>query len=139
MLSNAFIGKTSEPAEDELNAALGSAREIWDRVLAELKEECAGLNGEWYSYSPKAGWALRLKREKRTIAYLSPCSGAFAVSFVLGGKAIQAARESKLPARVVKAIDEARKYAEGTGVRIEVRGPRDIAGIRKLAAAKLTS
>jgi hypothetical protein len=34
-------------------------------------------------------------------------------------------------------LDEAKRYVEGTGVRIEVKGPKDIAIVKKLTAIKL--
>ena len=58
-------------------------------------------------------------------------------SFALGDKAVAAARASGLPKRVVKIIDEAKKYAEGTAVRIDVNGPEDVAVVKTLAAIKL--
>jgi hypothetical protein len=50
---------------------------------------------------------------------------------------VEAARQSKLPQRVIKIINEAPRYPEGTGVRIDVKGPRDIPIVKKLAAVKL--
>jgi len=139
MLPNAFVGKPDKPTEGELKKELGPAKTLWDQLLAELAEEYDAGGQEWNSYSRKAGWSLRLKREKRTILYLSPCRNCFRVSFALGDKALEAARRSRLPKRVIKIIDEAKRYAEGTGVRIDVTQPQDLAIIKKLAAIKLES
>lgn len=139
-LPNAFIGKPGKPRDDDLAAELGrSAKALWDRLLAGLTEQRHIAIQEWHSYSPKAGWSLRLKRDKRTILYLSPCHGCFRASFALGGKAVEAARASGLPQPVIRIIDSARRYAEGTGVRIDVNGPADIAVVLKLAAIKLAN
>jgi len=139
-LPNAFIGKSEMPTDDDLAAELGrSAKALWDRLLASLAEQHDIVTQEWNSYSPKAGWSLRLKRGKRAILYLSPCRGCFRASFALGGKAVEAARASGLPARVIEVIDSARRYAEGTGVRIEVNGRADVAVVLKLAAIKLAN
>jgi hypothetical protein len=59
------------------------------------------------------------------------------VSFALGDKAVQAARQSRLPQRVIRMINEARRYAEGTGIRIEMKKPKDIEIAKQLAAIKL--
>jgi uncharacterized protein (UPF0218 family) len=40
---------------------------------------------------------------------------------------------------VIRIIDSAKRYAEGTGVRIDVNGPEDIAVVEKLAAIKLAN
>jgi hypothetical protein len=136
-LENAFIGKAEQPTDAELSAALGPARVLWDQLLAALAADYELTNGEWNSYSRKAGWSLRLKREKRNILYLAPCGGCFRVAFILGDRAMQAARASGLSKPVLKILDEAPRYPEGSGVRMEVKGPKDIAAIRKLTGAKL--
>jgi len=137
MLPNAFIGKLEQPAEDELTAVLGPARAHWDQLLARLAAELDLVVQEWSSYSPKYGWSLRLKVKKRNIVYFGPSRGGFNVSFVLGDRAVEAARHSTLPRRIVKLVEEGTRYPEGTGVRLEVKGGKDIPAIVKLAAIKL--
>jgi Protein of unknown function (DUF3788) len=135
MSPNAFIGRPQPPTDDELTAELGAARVLWDELLAELALPIQ----EWHSYSPKAGWSLKLKLGKRTIVYLAPCRGSFRVAFVLGAKAVEAARQSKLPKAVMKIIDEAPRYAEGTGVRLEITARKDLTAVRRLAEVKLSN
>jgi hypothetical protein len=137
MLQNAFIGKAEKPTGEGLAAELGPAQALWDQLVTGLAREYGVAVQEWNSYSRKAGWSLRLKRGERNIVYLAPSRGCFLASFALGDKAMQAARRSKLPPGVIKILDEARRYAEGTAVRIEVHAAKDIAIVKKLAAAKL--
>jgi hypothetical protein len=137
MLPNAFIGKPTQPTSRELAAALGPAQAVWDQLLTLMADDFQVADREWTSYSPKAGWSLRLQRKKRNIVYLAPCPGAFRVAFVLGDKALAAVRESKLPARVMKMLKEAKKYPEGTAVRLEGADAEDLETIRKLAKAKI--
>ena len=80
-----------------------------------------------------------MKHKQRVIVYLSPCRGCFRASFALGDKAVRAARQSGLPAGAVKIIDQAKRYAEGTAVRIEVKAAEDLAVVEKLAAIKLAN
>ena len=94
---------------------------------------------EWNCYSPKAGWSLRVKRKARTIVWLGPREGSFIAAFILGDKAMQAARASKLPKRIVKVIDEASKYPEGTGFRVPMKTPKDIPVVKALAAIKIAN
>jgi hypothetical protein len=136
MLTNAFINKLEKPKESDLATALGSARELWDKLIADVTSECAIDDEEWNSYSPKAGWSLRLKRKKRNILYLSPSRGCFTASLILGDKALRSVRKSGLPKRVMKIVDEAKRYPEGTAIRIEVKGPKDIDLVKKLAVIK---
>lgn len=139
MLQNAFIGKREMPTAEELSAELGSAMPLWNQLLLELAREHGLTTGEWTSYSPKAGWALRLKQKKRNILYLSPCRGCFRVSFALGGKALQAARANGLPDWALRILDEARRYAEGTAVSIDPKDAGDIDVIKRLTAAKIAN
>lgn len=135
-VTNAFVGKPKPPTEKELKAELGASQALWDELVDSLAKEHK-LTREWNSYSKKAGWALRLKRGERNIVYLSPLRGAFSASFALGDKAVQAARASGLPKPVINLIQEAKRYAEGTAVRIDVQGTEDVGIVKKLAAIKL--
>jgi hypothetical protein len=63
--------------------------------------------------------------------------GFFLASFALGERAVRAARQSGLSEQVVKIIDGARKYAEGTAVWLEVKSPGDVDIVERLAAVKL--
>lgn len=137
MEPNAFIGKSKKPTDADLVVALGPSKKLWDQLVSGLADEIGANVQEWSSYSPKAGWSLRVKHKKRTIAWLAPCSGCFRVAFVLGDKAMKAARQNRLPKQVLKALDEAPRHPEGTGVRLTVKAAGDLDAIRELAAVKL--
>jgi hypothetical protein len=137
MLPNAFIGKSKKPTTSELTEAIGASKVFWDELVAKATKELEIDNSEWNSYSPKAGWALRLKHKKRNMLYLSPFPGSFCVTFILGDKAIKAARAAGLPARAIKLIDEAKRYPEGTAIRIEVKKAKDLELIVQLATFKM--
>jgi uncharacterized protein DUF3788 len=134
---NAFAGKSKKPSNDELAVALGPARTLWDKLASDLVRENEIDVQEWNSYSTKAGWSLRLKHGERNIVYMVPLRGSFQAALVLGDKAVKVAQQSTLPARVRKLIAESRRYAEGTGVRINVDGPDDVSAVKKLARIKL--
>jgi hypothetical protein len=134
---NAFIGKLKRPTAAELSEALGASKLAWDRLVADMAREYQVVEQAWNSYSPKFGWSMRLKRGKRNIVHLAPCRQYFRVLFILGDKALRAARECGLSQRAMKLIDEAPRYPEGTGVTIDVKGNKDIPTIKKLAKVKL--
>ena len=135
-LVNAFIGKPKPPTNSELASELGDRKAFWDELVNKLSKQHK-LAREWNSYSKKAGWALRLKRGDRNIVHLSPSRGGFRASFVLGDKAVAAARKSGLPPRIIKLINEAKRYAEGTAVRVEVNNSEDVAIVKQLTFIKL--
>jgi Protein of unknown function (DUF3788) len=137
MGTNAFIGKTTRPTEAEVAATLGPAKAVWDRIITELAEEYGVNIQEWNSYSPKAGWALRLKLKKRNIVYLGPGKGCFNLTMILGDRALEAANNGGLPEDMLKLLKEAKRYPEGNCIRLEVKNSAKIGSIKKLVAAKL--
>ncbi|MHC1769828.1 MAG: DUF3788 family protein [Verrucomicrobiia bacterium] len=137
MTTNAFIGKTDQPTSADLDSALGPTRALWDAWLAELARDCQADICEWKCYSPKMGWSMRVKRKQRTIVWLAPAAGSFTLLFILGEKAVQAARESGLGKRAWTMLEKAPRYPEGRGVRFDVKRPGDLALARKLAQVKL--
>lgn len=138
MTQNAFINKTKPPTNAELAAALGAAKATWDNLLIAVAQECRATDREWRSYSLKSGWALRVQRKARTVISLAPSQDCFEVLFILGEAAMAAARQTRLPQRVLQIINEAPKYPEGSGVRLRVKSLRDLAALKKLARIKLT-
>jgi hypothetical protein len=134
--ANAFIGFAAAPSDADLAAVLGPAKPVWDTLIDALNAEGIIDTREWKSYSRKAGWALRLARGKRTIVWLAPCNRQIRIAFILGDKALVAARQSGLPARVLALFDDAPRYPEGTGIRIHIRAARDLPSIRTLARIK---
>jgi len=137
MDQNAFAGRAKKPTDAALAAALGQRCDLWQILVADLKRDLELDAAEWHSSSIKSGWSLRLQLKKRNIVYLGPRAGYFLAAFALGDKAVAAARTSKLPAHVLKNISEAKRYAEGTAIRIEVRGADDVAVVKTLSKIKL--
>ena len=139
MTLSAFDDKLKPPQSRQLAATLGSAFVFWNELKAMIETRFGPVSFEWGFSSKTTGWGLRVKSEKRTILYLTPCEGYFLASFALGEKAVKAANLSDLPATVLKIIESAKKYAEGRGVRLEVRSARDVRNVEKLAVIKLAN
>jgi len=137
-IPNAFLGRKKQPADKEVLSALAKSAPAWKELLAWFAEK--GITGqEWKSISPKYGWSLRLSYKKRNIIHLSPCQGCFRAAFILGDRAVQAALVSDLPEGLIDEIRRARRYAEGTGIRLLIQDAKDLAAIRKLALIKLAN
>lgn len=138
-IPNAFIGGKEKPTVAELTAALGRAAPIWQQLITRLSTDFGVSDQEWLSYAPKYGWSVKLKLKKRTILYLGPCTGCFRASFILGDRAVKAARANKLPASVIESLNKAPRYAEGTGLVLTVKSQRQIPALLKLARVKLAN
>ena len=136
---SAFDDKAHQPKEADIKAKLGKSYPAWVELRGEVISKYPPIAEVWAYTGKSTGWGMRLKLGERIIMYMTPCDGYFRASFVLGEKAVQAAREAKLPASVLAVIDSARKYAEGRGVRFEVRSVKDIKGLVELAGIKRNS
>jgi hypothetical protein len=139
MSLSAFVGTSEPPTEKELAATLGKTFALWKTLQMTITAKFAPLTIEWGCSSKSTGWGLRLKQQKRAVLYMCPCKGYFLASFALGEKAVKLAHESKLPDSVLKVIDDAPKYAEGRGVRFEVRTAKDLSHIETIADIKMST
>jgi hypothetical protein len=134
---SAFGDKSAKPKVNALKKTLGRTSSHWDNLVAYIAGEYAPLDNTWNFGGANWGWSLRLTHKKRTILYMTPCKGRFLVGFVLGEKAVKAARCSALPRSTVVAINKAKKYAEGRAVRIEIKNKSDLAVVKTLASVKM--
>jgi len=133
---SAFADKTHQPTERDLRSVLGKAYKAWARLIELVSVRIVPISQVWGFTSANTGWGLRLKHNERIILYMTPRECHFLVSFALGEKAVVETRAHKLPTGVLKAIESAPKYAEGRGVRLQVRQAREVAALVTLAEIK---
>jgi hypothetical protein len=136
---SAFDDKDHQPQEKEIKAKLGKSYPVWVELKDGISSKYPSITEVWAFTSKSTGWGMRLKLADRIILYMTPCEGYFLASVVLGEKAVKAAHEAKLPGSVLAMIDSAKKYAEGRGVRFEVRTAKDIRGLVELVGVKIAS
>ena len=139
MALSIFDDKSKPPKDAELATALKDSFLFWNELKKLIALRFKPLSTEWGFASKRTGWGLRLKNKNRTILYMTPRDGHFLASFALGEKAVKAAHEDDLPMPVLKIIDNAEKYPEGRGVRLEVRNGSDVRSVEKLAVIKMST
>ena len=139
MALSAFDDRSRQPEDDDLARTLEDTFILWNEMKRLISFRFAPVTIEWGYTSKSTGWGIRLKGEKRTIMYMTPREGYFLASFALGEKAVNAAHDCDLPASILDVIDSAKKYAEGRGVRLEVRTAEDVSNIEKLAMIKMAN
>jgi len=136
MALSAFDDREIPPDERSLAATLGRASGLWRELTAGLQSDYGPLREQWHFSGASYGWSFRLKQPKRVLVYLTPCRGHFLASIALGERACDAARTAGLPAAVLTLIEGAPRYAEGRGLRMPVKGRKDLDAVRQLAAIK---
>ena len=139
MALSVFDNKALEPTAAAVAEALVGAAELWTDLNTQLASQYDPLAEDWVFSGKKWGWSLRLKHKKRAVLYLTPSTGFFYAGLALGEKAVAAANASHLPQILLEIINGSQKYAEGRGVRLEVRSAADLDGIVKLAAIKMAN
>ena len=139
MALSAFDDKSKVPKAADLEKMLGRTWAHWINLIEHAASEYPPLEEKWNFAGEKWGWAFRMKQKKRTILYLTPGNRYFMVGFVLGEKAVKAAHDGTLPDSILAEIDGARKYAEGRGVRLEIRNKKDVDSVKKLTAIKMAN
>lgn len=132
-----FIDKSKQPNDAMLSASLGSSYGIWKEILTSVVEEFGPVVGEWKYYGTKIGWTMKLLVKKRNLFFFSPYNGYFILSFVFGDKSVKEVEKSALSERIKSDLRNARKYAEGRGLRLEVKKRSQIHTILKLVAIKM--
>ncbi len=134
-----FTDKNVEPAQNELAAKLGDTYALWNQVVEfVMKKYPLGME-EWNYPGKKYGWNLRIKDKKRAIIYLLPRDGYFKTAFVFGDKASEAVWKSNVSDGIKLDLKKATRYAEGRGIRIDVKNEFILPDVQSLVEIKLAN
>lgn len=136
-MKSIFTDKAATPTAQDLATALGAAAALWDAIRDYTLELFPEAVPEWKCPSERFGWGFRLSDKKRVLVYLLPRDGFFRVGLVFGQKATAAVLASGVTQAVKDELQAARAYAEGKGIRVEVRSPEALEDIRTLISIKL--
>lgn len=136
-MKSIFIDKKSKPTELDLKSALANTFKIWQHFVTFTKELYPEVIEEWNYSSDKFGWSFRLKDKKRVLIYLLPRDKFFKVALVFGQKATDKILESSISETIKSEIRSAKVYAEGRGIRIEIRDNKTIKDIERLMEIKV--
>lgn len=139
MDKSCFTDKSCIPDDSVLQSALGNTFSLWKKIEQYLIEKNTGLKGEWHFPGEKYGWSYRIKDKKRAIIYLLPRDEFFKVAFVFGQKATERILKSNVSEKVKSELITAKIYAEGRGIRIEIKEDSDVTDVLKLSDIKTES
>jgi len=137
MAASVFDNKSLKPDSKSFLSAIGETAKLWQKIKSNLENEYGELIEDWKYYGQKTGWLLKVLRKKRNLFFCIPLKGCFRIAFVFGDKAVSAVESSDLPEAIKVELKNARKYAEGRGIRIEVKSSKDLENIQKLIEIKV--
>lgn len=121
MTGNVFSDRRHQPTSGDVESLLGTRREWLQELIASGEKP---LVVQWKYYGAKIGWTLKLFERSRNLCFITVGKGRFWVAFVFGDRAVEAIQASALPAAVISEIRDARRYAEGRGIRLEISSRR---------------
>jgi len=137
MSANVFIDKLAKPNDQALVRALGKTYPLWAEIEKHIATTLGESIEEWKYYGMKSGWTMKTLYKKRNLFFFTACKGYFRIAFVFGDRAVAEIVSSDLPKAVIEEITNAKKYAEGRGIRIDVKTRRDVESVKKLIAFKV--
>lgn len=137
-MTSIFTDKTKEPSEAELKHALGGTYELWIQLSKYTKASNPHAFEEWKYSGVKYGWSFRVCDKKRVIIYLLPRDQYFKIAFVFGQKATDKVIESNISQIIKDELIAAKVYAEGRGIRIDVRDDSNIKDFQALIHIKIS-
>ncbi len=132
-----FDDKAAIPDDTDLSEKLGPAFALWVQLREYVMSRYPKGIAEWNYPGRKYGWSFRIKDRKRAIIYFLPREEYFKVAFVFGQRAYEAVLAEKISPGIKQELEQARVYAEGRGIRIDVADHLIISDIMKLVDIKL--
>jgi signal transduction histidine kinase len=139
METNVFMDKSIQPDNSRLAHVLGENITFWEAIKRHIAQKHSDANEEWKFYNTKSGWTLKVLLKKRNLFFFTALPGFFRLAFVFGDKAVSAVEKSDLPEALKNELRNARKYAEGRGIRIEVKSQNDVEHVKKLIDIKISN
>ena len=112
---------------------------LWEELVAIPADMLNTAKADWSFYKKSTGWLLLLKAKKKTICTLIPKEDEFIVVFLFPERAVEAARESALPAEIMASIEGAKAYSSGRPFRVSVTCDGDLEPVRSLVRIKIDS
>ncbi len=138
-MQSIFTTKASSPSTQDLKKALGAAFGLWQSLAEFTKMEYPDSTEAWNFASVKYGWSFRISDKRRVLIYLLPRDKFFKVAFVFGQKAVDEILKSGVSEWIKTEIKNAKVYAEGRGIRIEVKDESMLSDLKKLVKIKIAN
>ena len=134
-----LMDKAQEPTEMDLTEKLGPVSQLWNEIQHFVLEKYPAGNPEWFYSGAKRGWNFRIKDKKRAFVYLLPRDQYFKAALVFGDKAKDTVLASNVSDEIKEELKQAKKYAEGRGIRIDVKEAVILSDIKTLIEIKLAN
>ena len=137
MPTSIFTDQSRPPTAADLKEVLGKTYNLWNQLHDFVFQCNPDATDEWKYGGKNYGWGYRIKDAKRVIVYFMPCNKYLIASLVFGEAATKLALESKVSTEIKTIISSAKVYAEGRGIRIEVKNKATLEDVKILVGIKV--
>lgn len=138
-MKSIFTNKEISPSTKDLKKALGETFVLWEEIVNFTQKTKPDAKEEWKYSSEKYGWSFRISDKKRVIIYLLPRDKFFKVALLFGQKAVDTILKSDISEKNKTEIKNAKVYAEGRGIRMDVMDAAILSDIKKLTTIKINN
>lgn len=136
-MKSVFTEPGTEPTDADLQRELGETLKLWQDVEQYTLSLSPKFKREWKFTGKNYGWSFRISDSKRVVIYMLPREGFFKVGMVFGAKAADLVLKSNVSPEIKKELSAARVYAEGRGIRLEIKDASLIKDIKELIGIKI--
>ena len=134
-----FGDKNLQPGDNELKSTIQETFPYWEEIKEYTLLKYPDAIALWHFSGPKFGWSYRIKDKKRIIVYLLPREGYFKTALVFGQKATELVMASDIEESIKTELGNAKPYAEGRGIRIDIKNNETLKDIKKLIEIKIAN
>lgn len=130
-----FVDKSSQPSSGEIEAILGTAFPLWQRLLRFMDDDYQ-MTGEMSYGGRNYGWNLWYRKSGKALISLYPQPGQLVAQVVLGKAQVEKALELGLGEKVGKMVRETPQLHDGKWLFIPVTSEADVQDIERLLLVK---
>ena len=132
-----FMDKTVKPTDKDLAEKLDVTYDLWKRLCDLVLSKYPKGTADWNFPGKKYGWSFRIKDNRRALIYFLPKDQFFKVAFVFGDKAVIDIMRTGISDKIKEELNQAKKYGEGRGIRIDIKDDSIFPDIEQLIVMKL--
>lgn len=138
-MKSSFIDKKKEPNEAELKVVLDTTYAYW-KHLRDFTVQCfPKAQAAWHYSGDKYGWSFRICDKKRVLLYLLPHDTFFKIAMLFGQKASDEILDSSVSETIKHELELSKGYAEGRGIRLDIKNKSLLKDITCLIQIKVAN
>lgn len=135
-----LLNKEKKPSKEEIKKTIGESLFLWLDIHHYI-EENYDFTQELVFFTKKYGWAVRYKRQGRTMAYFFPEQGTYSALLILGKKESEEVNliKDKLNMEVKSVFNNTKQLHDGRWLWIRALTKSDVDSLKLLLSAKRKS